>query len=703
VTSEVGAGRRSPRMIVAEHAGFCAGVRRAVAIAERTSEVTEAVTLGALVHNPDVIASLERRGVHRVSSLDEAEGRPVIVPSHGLPQSVVNRAAEMGLEIIDATCPHVVRLQREAARAVQAGRTVVLVGDKAHPEIVAVTSHSGPGVMVVSGAADVAIVANASDSADRVTAGITPGQKITVLAQTTQVEHVVDAVAEALRARGADVEQVNTICPATAERQRAARALASKVDLMVVVGGKASANTMRLAEVCREIGVPVLSVESVAELDASTVRRARLIGVTAGASTPSWVMEEVMDAMSEIIEGNQENVQEVGVTPPAHATPQEPEIVKARVEEVYDDRVIVHLETDETATVYLKELVAEVAAPATAVAAVGDEFFVVPDRRRKPSDTDELVASKRQADYLLLWQKLADAKESGEVVEGTVTGVVKGGLVVDIGVRGFIPASQVGRRFVEDLGQFVGQTLRLKVKEVERARANVVLSHRAVLEEEEKQARVEAFKTLAVDQVVNGKVTRLATFGAFVDIGNGVEGLLHISDISWERIKHPSKVLTEGQEIQVKILNIDAERERISLGYKQLQDDPWKSVAQRFPEGTVTKGTVTKLMEFGAFVSLADGVEGLVHISQLADRRITRPEEVVSVGDQITVKVIGVKEKEHRISLSARQAAEEGERSDYKKYMKDQRSEETMTIGDRIGFDLRKLGQYTADDGEKGE
>ena len=248
------------------------------------------------------------------------------------------------------------------------------------------------------------------------------------------------------------------------------------------------------------------------------------------------------------------------------------------------------------------------------------------------------------------------------------------------------PASQVGRRFVEDLGQFVGQTLRLKVGWT--CRSNVVLSHRAVLEEEEKKARAEAFATLQKGQVLDGKVTRLVTFGAFVDIGKGVEGLLHISDISWSRIKHPSEVLSEGQEIKVVVLNVDTERERISLGYKQLQPDPWDNIAQRFPEGTITKGVVTKLMDFGAFVSIADGVEGLVHISQLSDRRISRPDEVVQVGDEITVKVIGIKPQEHRISLSARQVLEEGERNEYRKYMKDQKADETVTIGDRLGYDL---------------
>jgi 4-hydroxy-3-methylbut-2-enyl diphosphate reductase len=682
------------RIILAEHAGFCAGVRRAVNIAERAGQAGGAVTLGALVHNPDVVGRLERAGVKVVHELEEAAGRTVIVPSHGLPPQTIRSAEAMGLTLVDATCPHVLKAQLAAARAAEAGRTVVIVGDAEHPEVKAVAAHAGDHVHVVDGPA----------ALDEI--GIREGQPVTVLAQTTQVASLVEAVVEKARHMGVDVEHVNTVCPATAERQRAAADLATKVDLMVVIGGKASANTMRLAEVCRGKGVPVLKVERSSELDASALRGARLIGVTAGASTPSWVMEEVMDAMSEIIEGNQENVQEVvSVTPPAHEAPPEPEILKARVEEVYDDRIIVHLETEETATVFLKELTREAVTAASEVVSVGDEIFVVPDRRRKVAGADELVASKIQADTLLLWRKLAEAQETGEIIESTVTQVVKGGLVVDVRMpgldekaRGFVPASQVGRRFVEDLGQFVGQTLRLKVREVEPARSNVVLSHRAVLEEEEKKARAEAFATLQKGQVLDGKVTRLVTFGAFVDIGKGVEGLLHISDISWSRIKHPSEVLSEGQEIKVVVLNVDTERERISLGYKQLQPDPWDNIAQRFPEGTITKGVVTKLMDFGAFVSIADGVEGLVHISQLSDRRISRPDEVVQVGDEITVKVIGIKPQEHRISLSARQVLEEGERNEYRKYMKDQKADETVTIGDRLGYDLRKQVQYDSDD-----
>jgi 4-hydroxy-3-methylbut-2-enyl diphosphate reductase len=374
---------------------------------------------------------------------------------------------------------------------------------------------------------------------------------------------------------------------------------------------------------------------------------------------------------------------------PTRVGPAEPEVLKARVEEIYDDRVIVQIETGEMATIVTKSLTADAIANPSEVVALGEEIYVVLEKHSRGSDT--LFASKRQADRLLLWKRLEQAKETGETVLGKVTEAVKGGLVVDIGVRGFVPASQVGRRFVEDLSTYVGEELKLKVREVERLRSNVVLSQRDFLEEQEKLAREHMFETLERGQVILGTVTRLAVFGAFVDIGDGVEGLLHISDISWSRIKHPGEVLAENQQVEVIILNVDRERQRISLGYKQLQPDPWENVSKTFPVGSVVSGTVTKLVEFGAFVSLAEGIEGLVHISQLADRRVARPDEVVSVGDTVTVKVIGLREQEHRISLSIRQALEEGERNEYRKYMKDNRADDGVTIGDRIAYDPSKF------------
>ncbi len=764
------------RISLAEHAGFCAGVERAVRIARETGEKAiqtgsaGVVTLGPLVHNPAVVASLLRSGVQQVGSVDEARGRIAIIPSHGLSPAARQDAREKGLSLVDATCPHVLRVQQEVANAHKDGQFVVLVGDRLHPEVRAVVPFADGRIAVVSGGGEATSIE-------------LPEAPITVVAQTTQTLSTVEAVVAAIAARGKQVRLVNTICPATSLRQEAARRLAREVDLMVVIGGQTSANTMRLAEVCSDTGVRVLKIESADELDAHAVRVPGTIGVTAGASTPSWVIEEVMDAMNEIIEGNPEDVRQSeqqaeqaekveaaagessgpettatesappeslveaeavteavpetmteaaapaeseaettaaesapaeslvedeavdetmseaaapaeseAETKPAAATrvgPPEPETLKARVEEIYDDRVIVQLETGETATIVLKSLTADVIAHPSEVVAPGEEIQVVLEKHSRGSDT--LFASKRQADRLLLWNRLENAKETGEIIEGKVTEAVKGGLVVDIGVRGFVPASQVGRRFVEDLSVYVGQELKMKVREVERLRSNVVLSQRDYLEDQEKLARERAFETLERGQVITGAVTRLAVFGAFVDIGGGVEGLLHISDIAWSRIKHPGEVLSENQQVQVLVLNVDRERQRISLGYKQLQPDPWENVSKRFAVGSVVTGTVTKLVEFGAFVSLDEGIEGLVHISQLADRRIARPDEVVAVGQTVTIKVIGLREQEHRISLSIRQAIEEGERNEYRKYMKDNRADDGVTIGDRLAYDPSKF------------
>lgn len=793
----------------AAHSGFCKGVERAVRIASETgrealrSECGGAVTLGPLVHNPDVVSSLLECGVEQVDTIESAQGRVLIIPSHGLPPEIAQSARERGLTLVDATCPHVLRAQREVERAHNEGRYVVLVGDKRHPEIRGVAAFAADNIAVVSG----------TDEAQSLKL---PSRPITVVAQTTQKQSLFEAVAEVLRRRGAEVDAVNTICPATSERQEAARALAGEVDLMVVIGGRASANTMRLAEVCRDAGARVLKVENVCGLDHGVIRNARTIGVTAGASTPSWVIEEVKVAMHEIIEGNSEEAkcletqdrkdceasaelaeqqEEVAVeqaepapeettecaaaepseapcareetdatcseeceanateaeteepaadageavaaeeeqvetvdseaaeadeeqavsedekpeveaeqpaadtiTPPAHEFPSDPDVIAARVKEIYDDRVTVEIEPGKDAIIFKKHLSIEQLSHPSEVVSEGEEIYVVLDDSQRPS-SDMLYASKTRADTILKWQTLENAMETGEIIEGKVTEAVKGGLVVDIGVRGFVPASQVGRRFVEDLSVYVGQTLRMKVREVERLRSNVVLSHREVLEEEERLAKESAFETLERGQVLDGRVTRLVSFGAFVDIGDGVEGLLHISDISWSRIKHPGEVLAEGQTIKVKVLNVDRERERISLGYKQLLPDPWEDVGERFAVGSVVTGVVTKTVDFGAFVRLEDGIEGLVHISQLADRRVGRPEEVVTAGETVTVKVIGLRPQEHRISLSIRQALEDRERTEYRRYMKESKESDVVTIADRINYDPSKLkGSTDGDD-----
>ncbi|MBU3691012.1 MAG: 30S ribosomal protein S1 [Solirubrobacterales bacterium] len=276
----------------------------------------------------------------------------------------------------------------------------------------------------------------------------------------------------------------------------------------------------------------------------------------------------------------------------------------------------------------------------------------------KEDSEGRLILSKKRARFEKAWRKIEAAAESGEPVEGKVIEVVKGGLIIDLGIRGFLPASLVDIRRVQDLEEFTGETLECKVIEINRNRNNVVLSRRAVLEEERKEARNEILDRLEKGQVVEGRISNIVDFGAFVDL-NGIDGLIHISELSWSHVTNPSEVVSIGDVVKVKVLDIDNERQRISLGLKQTQDDPWERFISTYGPGNVLDGKVTKLVDFGAFVEVLDGVEGLVHISELADRHVENPREVVDVGQTINVKILEIDEERRRVSLSIKRIDEQ--------------------------------------------
>jgi small subunit ribosomal protein S1 len=269
----------------------------------------------------------------------------------------------------------------------------------------------------------------------------------------------------------------------------------------------------------------------------------------------------------------------------------------------------------------------------------------------KEDQDGRLILSKKRARFERAWRRIEAAAESGEPVEGTVIEVVKGGLIIDLGVRGFLPASLVDIRRVQNLDEYLGQKIECKVIELNRSRNNVVLSRRAVLEEERKEARQQILDRLERGQVVEGTISNIVDFGAFVDL-DGIDGLIHISELSWGHVNHPSEVLNIGDTVQVKVLDIDRERQRISLGLKQTQEDPWERVVRTYNVGDVLEGKVTKVVSFGAFVEIMEGVEGLVHISELAQHHVENPREVVEPGDEVKVKILEIDEERRRLSLS---------------------------------------------------
>ncbi len=547
-----------------------------------------------------------------------------------------------------------------------------------------------------------------------------------IVAQTTQRSELVEGVAGRLREARREVKLEDTLCPITRQRQQEARELAKNVDLVLVVGGRDSANTRRLVEVVREVRVPAHAIEGASDLDPRWLDGANRIGVTAGASTPHWAIEEVLGRMRQIEEAAENQAREQAgevqatsgesrladggeqpdqqpaaeqVTSGQDAVPmfERGQFVQGRVMAINGTDVLVDVGGKSEGVITSSELAGRPIADPSSIVSVGDMIGAV------VLGTDEkdgiLHLSKRLADVELAWQRLECAFQEGSIIDAPITAQVKGGLVADVGVRGFIPSSQVALGFVRDLKPYVGRTLQLRLIELDRAERRVILSARAVLEEEQSRRDAEIWGKLKEGEIIPGTVKRLTDFGAFVDIG-GVDGLLHVSELSWTRVTHPRDVVQEGQEIKCKILRLDPERKRISLGLKQLEGDPWQDVDNRYPVGSIVEGVVVSLASFGAFVQLEQGVEGLVHLSELSDRRGERADQVVAVGDRLRVKVLKVNRAQKRLSLSRKEADQEIERAALRKYMAQQKQTERVTLGEVFGDLFNGREGAKADGGE---
>jgi 4-hydroxy-3-methylbut-2-enyl diphosphate reductase len=677
-------------IILADHAGFCFGVTRAMNLtleAGRNNE-RDIHTLGPLIHNPQAVDRLQEMGIEVAIKVEDVEQGKVIIRSHGVPPATLNKANEQGLEILDATCPFVKKAQKRAASLHKEGYKVVISGDKDHPEVIAIRGS----------VANQAIVIEDEDDLNRLPKSL---KKAGVIAQTTQSLESFKAVVDRLIEITDELKVYDTICTTTNERQTAAAKLAAVVDLMIVIGGHNSANTNRLAEICRKAGSRTYHIETANDLSQDWFHNIKRVGVTAGASTPNWIIKEVVSRMEEIkkeeslaTEGSEkmnneveEEFEEEEATEDEatedEATEDEAtedgkyddvkefqkgEVHTGIVEQIDDDGVYVDIGAKTEGFIPLDELSSTRFESPGDVVSEGEEVEV---QVLNPEDEDEnIIVSKKRLDYEKAWERVQEAYEDGEIIEAEVTKEVKGGLVVDIGLRGFIPASHVAIEYVEDLSQYIGENLSLRVIEVERENNNVVLSRKEVLEESLEKKKEEVFDSLEEGSVIEGTVTKLVDFGAFVDIG-GIEGLLHISEMSWGRIDHPSDVLEEGEDIKVKVLGVNPEEERISLGLKQILPDPWEEFVSNHEEGEIVPGKITKTVDFGAFMEVKAGVEGLIHISQLSRRHVATVEEVVTAGDEVEAKIINIEPEDRRVGLSMKELEEEEEPQSKKESKKD--------------------------------
>ena len=635
-------------VVLAKSAGFCYGVRRAVELAERTAEEGRpCVMLGSIIHNKDVIARLAEKGLTAVERPEDVpEGSAVIIRSHGEGRTVYDQLRARGVEILDATCPNVTRIHQIVAQAEETGRQPVIVGTPDHPEVTAIAGWCSHPV-VVSGAEELEKWLVQDEKRRNL--------PLTFVSQTTSTRKIWDDCVKKAKKECTNAEFFDTICGATSKRQEEAHRLAQQCSLMVVIGDGKSSNTKRLAEICRESCPDVRLIERAADLEPSALSQANVVGITAGASTPAWIIKEVYDKMSEEnmeIEKSFAEMLEESIK-----TLNTGDKVKGKVVAITPTEIEVELGVKYPGYIPLSELSDDPSVKPEDVVKVGDEIetYVM-----LVSDRDCMVKlSKKRLDMVKGWEEIEAAKENETVMEGFVTEDNKGGVVVSVkGVRVFVPASQTGLPRETPMSELVKQKVRLIITEVNRARRRVVGSISRVTRAERAAAAEKVWAEIEEGKHYTGTVKSLTSYGAFVDIG-GVDGMVHISELSWSRIKHPSEVVKVGDTVDVYVISADKEKKKISLGMKDHSQDPWSVFTSTYQVGDVANVRIVKLMTFGAFAEVVPGVDGLIHISQIADHRIDKPSDVLADGDKVDVKITDVDMENKKISLSIRALLEE--------------------------------------------
>ena len=634
------------KVTVAKTAGFCFGVDRAVSLVEQQATCGKPVfTLGPIIHNRHVVEKLSRSGVREISSVEEAEqGSVVIIRSHGVSRDIYEQLKAKGVEVVDATCPFVKRIHKIVEQADSSGRKCIIIGTKTHPEVIAIAGWC----------TDPRIFETPEELAQWLSES--PQNRelpLTMVCQTTNTEKLWRNCREIIKKQCTNHEIFDTICEATEKRQKEAGELSKISDAMVIVGDRNSSNTKRLAVICRQFCDHVTLVEQADDLDLSHFSHAKTVGITAGASTPAWIIKEVNNNMSEEIKvetAQEENFAEL--LEQSIKTLNNGEKVTGIVTAIGATEIQVDLGTKHAGYIPVDDFSSDPSVKPEEVLKVGDEIEVMVVHVNDSEGTCRL--SKKRLEAGKAWDEVEAAAESKAVVEGIIMEENKGGVVANVkGLRVFIPASQTGVPKGGDLASLVKTTVQMRITEVNRSRRRVVGSIRAVSSELRKAAQEQVWAEIEVGKKYQGTVKSLTSYGAFVDIG-GVDGMVHVSELSWNRIKNPAEVVKVGDQIEVFVISFDPEKKKISLGYKTAESNPWNQFNAQYQVGDVATVKVVKLMTFGAFAEIIPGVDGLIHISQIADRRIAKPEDALTEGQEVEAKIIDIDAENKRISLSIR-------------------------------------------------
>lgn len=630
-------------IIRAENSGFCFGVKQAIEKTEKQIENNTAgkkiYTCGPLIHNKLVTDDLEARGVSILTNIEDAtEDDILIVRSHGEGKPFWNQVKERNLSVVDATCPFVSKIHSLVADATKEGYNVVIIGDKDHPEVKGINGWSD----------NLATIINSAEEADSLEA-----DNLFVVCQTTIKKELVDSIVEVFEQKQKKFTVKNTICNATSQRQNNCRKLAAECDAMVIIGGKNSSNTQKLYEISKKMCDNTIFVEKIEDLPLHQLLKCNKIGVAAGASTPECVIKEVIATMSEhITEMNMMDLMDD--IEKSLRLPRIGEVVNGKVHQVTEKEIIVNMGCKKDGIIPITEVTLEGDQKLTDLFKADDEIQA---KVIKTDDGDGVILlSKKKLEVNEHWNEINEALENKTVLNVKVVRQVNGGVIAAYKeVTGFIPLSQLSDKFVENADEFMGQTLDVKVTRVDQKKGRTVFSHKAVLADEKQKKLDEIWSGLNVDDVVEGKVMRFTDYGAFVDLG-GIDGLLHISEISWGKLKHPKEVLAIGDTVKVKILSMNAEKGKISLGLKQTTPEPWTVIEEKYAVDQIVSGKVVQIKEYGAFIELEPGLDGLVHISEVANKRVTNIAEELELGQAVDAKILEIDTERKRISLSIKQA-----------------------------------------------
>ena len=620
----------------AKSAGFCFGVARAVKTAnEVLDQFGEAYATGDLIHNPTIMKKLTAKGLKVVpDSLDIPEEGHFIVRAHGEPPESYENAAARNLIVHDATCSYVHNIHELVQRLHSEGKKIIIFGNPEHPEIIGINGYCDNRAIIISE------IEKIEDIVDN-------GEEYCLIAQTTANQQNYDRIFDILKSRIENIKKYDTICQATQKRQRETVELAKKADIMVVVGGKNSSNTKKLFDICRLNCNKTLWVEEANELSSDIFAGYNYIGITAGASTPDWIVKEVLEYMSEMVKQG-ESTEFEDMLEESLVELRNGQLVTGKIISMNDKEVYVDVGFKIDGTIAINEFPTD--ADGKPIIKVGDEVEAVVAKVR---DSEGVVyLSKKRADDRKAYDKINELFRDGEIFKAQVKEVVKGGLIVDVfGADGFMPASQVSDRFVRNLNKYVGRKLKVKIIENDRRRKKLIISARVVVEEENERLEREVWSKVEKGSIINGRIKSLTNFGAFVDVG-GIDGLLHITEMSWHKIKHPSDLFEVDQDVEVYVKDFDKEAKKISLGYRREEDNPWYVAEEKYASGNIVKAEVVRILPFGAFVRLERGIDALVHISQISNKRLTTPGEVLKEGMEVEIAIIDIDMEKRKINAS---------------------------------------------------